>query len=85
MGAFGCCAPDLKSVNLPHLPQCAFTTPPRLNRPSLPLPAPPRSPRSLCNCSYVALWIFLSAAVILYNKWVLAYHGFPYPVALTMW
>lgn len=34
---------------------------------------------------YVLLWIVLSAAVILYNKWVLAFYGFPYPVALTMW
>ena len=32
----------------------------------------------------VGLWITLSATVILYNKWVLAYFGFPYPVALTM-
>ncbi|PRW59075.1 sugar phosphate phosphate translocator [Chlorella sorokiniana] len=34
---------------------------------------------------YVFLWIGLSAGVILYNKWLLAYGGFPYPVALTMW
>eukprot|EP00238_Polyblepharides_amylifera_P012553 CAMPEP_0196585170 /NCGR_PEP_ID=MMETSP1081-20130531/49735_1 /TAXON_ID=36882 /ORGANISM="Pyramimonas amylifera, Strain CCMP720" /LENGTH=309 /DNA_ID=CAMNT_0041906631 /DNA_START=279 /DNA_END=1208 /DNA_ORIENTATION=- len=24
-------------------------------------------------------------AVIMYNKWLLAYYGFPYPLALTMW
>jgi hypothetical protein len=24
-------------------------------------------------------------AVIMYNKWILAYFGFPYPLALTMW
>ncbi|KAL4418768.1 hypothetical protein ABPG77_010373 [Micractinium sp. CCAP 211/92] len=41
--------------------------------------------RCLPRCSYVLLWIALSAAVILYNKWVLAFSGFPYPVALTMW
>jgi hypothetical protein len=29
------------------------------------------------------LWIFLSAAVILLNKYVLSMSGFPYPVALT--
>ncbi|GAX76953.1 hypothetical protein CEUSTIGMA_g4400.t1 [Chlamydomonas eustigma] len=29
------------------------------------------------------LWIFLSAAVILVNKYVLSVSGFPYPVALT--
>ena len=40
---------------------------------------------SLSSHSYVGLWIFLSATVILYNKYVLAYYGFPYPVALTMW
>lgn len=30
------------------------------------------------------LWIALSAAVILINKYVLAYTNFPYPVALTL-
>lgn len=34
---------------------------------------------------YVTLWITLSAAVILYNKWVLSYSGFKYAIALTMW
>ncbi|MEW5298216.1 MAG: hypothetical protein WDW38_001058 [Sanguina aurantia] len=29
------------------------------------------------------LWIFLSAAVILINKYVLTFSGFPYPLALT--
>jgi hypothetical protein len=29
------------------------------------------------------LWIFLSAFVILVNKYVLSMAGFPYPVALT--
>ena len=32
----------------------------------------------------VALWITLSSGVILYNKWVLAFSGFPYPLALTL-
>eukprot|EP00891_Asterochloris_glomerata_P003318 jgi/Astpho2/3318/e_gw1.00054.52.1_t len=35
--------------------------------------------------TYVAIWIGLSATVILYNKWILAYANFPYPVALTLW
>ena len=26
---------------------------------------------------YVVLWITLSGTVILYNKWILAYYGFP--------
>ncbi len=34
---------------------------------------------------YVALWITLSGTVIIYNKWILAYYGFPYPITLTMW
>lgn len=39
----------------------------------------------LLTYGYVALWITLSATVIMYNKWVLAFYGFPYPVALTLW
>jgi len=35
--------------------------------------------------SYVAIWIFLSGAVITYNKFLLSFAGFPYPIALTMW
>jgi hypothetical protein len=36
--------------------------------------------------SYVLMgtWITLSAIVILYNKYILSYAGFPYPIALTM-
>lgn len=30
------------------------------------------------------LWIVLSGVVILLNKYILAYAGFPYPVALTL-
>lgn len=30
------------------------------------------------------LWVSLSGAVIIYNKWLLAYGGFPFPIALTM-
>ncbi|KXZ44371.1 hypothetical protein GPECTOR_68g342 [Gonium pectorale] len=33
---------------------------------------------------YVVLWIGLSAGVILINKYILGYGGFPFPVALTM-
>ena len=35
--------------------------------------------------TYVANWISLSGAVIIYNKYLLAYAGFPYPISLTMW
>ncbi|KAG2455118.1 hypothetical protein HYH02_000938 [Chlamydomonas schloesseri] len=33
---------------------------------------------------YILLWIFLSALVIMVNKYVLAYANFPYPIALTL-
>jgi hypothetical protein len=39
----------------------------------------------LINTVYVTVWIALSGTVILYNKWILAYYGFPYPITLTMW
>ena len=35
--------------------------------------------------SYVLLWMSISCAVIMFNKWVLAYSGFPFPIALTLW
>lgn len=35
--------------------------------------------------TYVIIWMSISIAVILFNKWLLAYSGFPYPIALTMW
>lgn len=40
---------------------------------------------ALGECRYVAIWITLSATVILYNKYILTWGMFPYPVALTMW
>ena len=35
--------------------------------------------------SYVLLWMSISISVILFNKWLLAFSGFPYPIALTSW
>lgn len=35
--------------------------------------------------SYVVLWMSVSISVILFNKWLLAFSGFPYPITLTMW
>ena len=35
--------------------------------------------------SYVLIWMSISISVILFNKWLLAFSGFPYPIALTMW
>mmetsp|Transcript_23992 Transcript_23992/g.66668 ORF Transcript_23992/g.66668 Transcript_23992/m.66668 type:complete len:346 (+) Transcript_23992:185-1222(+) len=40
--------------------------------------------QALLAYSYVVLWVTLSGAVILYNKWLLAYGGFPFPISLTM-
>ncbi len=35
--------------------------------------------------SYVLMWMSISISVIMFNKWVLAYSGFPFPIALTLW
>lgn len=35
--------------------------------------------------TYVIIWMGISIAVILFNKWLLAYSGFPFPIALTLW
>ncbi|WIA28015.1 hypothetical protein OEZ86_010603 [Tetradesmus obliquus] len=35
--------------------------------------------------TYVGIWMSISIAVILFNKWLLAYSGFPFPIALTIW
>lgn len=35
--------------------------------------------------SYVVIWMSISISVILFNKWLLAYSGFPYPITLTAW
>jgi hypothetical protein len=34
---------------------------------------------------YVIIWMTISMSVILFNKYILAYSGFRYPIALTMW
>lgn len=34
---------------------------------------------------YVLIWMTNSIAVILANKWLLAYSGFPFPITLTLW
>lgn len=35
--------------------------------------------------TYVLIWMSISISVILFNKWLLAYSGFPFPIALTLW
>lgn len=37
------------------------------------------------NIACATLWISLSASVILFNKFILAYGGFPFPITLTLW
>lgn len=37
----------------------------------------------LC-CRYMGTWIFLSAAVILFNKYILSVMMFQFPITLTM-
>jgi hypothetical protein len=34
---------------------------------------------------YVAIWMSVSIGVILFNKWLLAFAGFPFPITLTLW
>lgn len=36
------------------------------------------------RCRYLVLWIALSATLIVLNKIIIAYSGFPYPVSLAM-
>ena len=40
--------------------------------------------KALADNAFVALWIFVSALVILFNKYILTVYGFPFPVTLTM-
>ena len=35
--------------------------------------------------TYVLIWMGISISVILFNKWLLAFSGFPFPIALTLW
>lgn len=35
--------------------------------------------------TYVVMWMCVSIAVIMFNKWLLAFYGFPFPIALTLW
>ena len=40
---------------------------------------------ALKNVAYASIWIALSASVILFNKHILAFGGFPFPISLTVW
>ena len=43
------------------------------------------STQALMDLAAVALWITLSAFVIMFNKFILSYKEFPFPITLTMW
>ncbi|KAH8665416.1 triose-phosphate transporter family-domain-containing protein [Ilyonectria robusta] len=47
--------------------------------------APSKSDGRLHPAFFIALWIFLSSSVILFNKWVLATAKFDFPLFLTTW
>lgn len=36
------------------------------------------------SLAYIVVWMAFSIALILSNKWLLAFRGFPFPIALTM-
>jgi len=40
---------------------------------------------AITSYSYVVLWMSISISVIMFNKWLLAFSGFPFPIALTLW
>jgi hypothetical protein len=41
--------------------------------------------KALHSYFYVGIWMSVSIGVILFNKWLLAYAGFPFPITLTLW
>jgi drug/metabolite transporter (DMT)-like permease len=43
------------------------------------------STSTMMNLTYTTVWIGLSASVIMFNKYILAYAGFPFPITLTVW
>ncbi|CAD7702977.1 unnamed protein product [Ostreobium quekettii] len=50
------------------------------------MPGLPRVYReAAASYGYVLLWMTVSATVILFNKWLLAFSGFPFPISLTLW
>lgn len=82
----GAACPRAKQTHPPH-PR-THLPPPSAWVVSATLPATSRLP-PLPSCAqaytYVAIWIALSGVVIMFNKYLLAYRGFPYPISLTMW
>ena len=66
--------PVLFFLDVPHV--CSCSCHPLLNGVVL---------TALKNLAYASIWIALSASVILFNKYILAFGGFPFPITLTVW
>jgi len=66
--------PVLFVLDVPHV--CSCSCHPLLNGVAL---------TALKNLAYASIWIVLSASVILFNKYILAFGGFPFPITLTVW
>lgn len=66
--------PVLFVLDVPHV--CSCSCHPLLNGVAL---------TALKNLAYASIWIALSASVILFNKYILAFGGFPFPITLTVW
>jgi len=66
--------PVLLFVDVPHV--CSCSCHPLLNGVVL---------TALKNFAFASIWIALSASVILFNKYILAFGGFPFPITLTVW
>jgi len=66
--------PALFILDFPHV--CSCSCHPLLNGVVL---------TALQNLAYGSIWIVLSASVILFNKYILAFGGFPFPITLTVW
>jgi hypothetical protein len=67
-------APVLFLLDVPYI--CSCSCHPLLNGVAVTV---------LKNLAYASIWIALSASVILFNKYILAFGGFPFPITLTLW
>ena len=65
--------PVLFAVDFPHVCSCSCYPPNDI------------AVLALRNIAYASIWIALSASVILFNKYILAFGGFPFPITLTLW
>ena len=66
-------APSLFILDVPHFCSCSC------------YPLNDVTVSALKNLAYASIWIALSASVILFNKFIIAFGGFPFPITLTVW